>query len=290
MIFPNRPPDPEIRPGMGYQPGAHALLGYQPGAYALLGDMGDLGYSAPAHDLGYVAHMAYAPGANALGSMSDSYKNAAIDAGINTDDIDLLDSLGATDQDMNNLINGNVSLAQLYAKYGVTIPPPPVPHLAPQQSSTPAQQSSGPAAQVPSGSTLLYEANWSAGVGNLSLSPNSVISTLGSDLAAHGMSIVSSQATSNGPIHYGIQVMVLDTIGHTLKSDAQSILDSLMRQIVGNNLTGSNSSVTTTPGQSTAAGATPTSDPITWLENNALYIGGAVLALILVNNFTGKRR
>ena len=85
-------------------------LGYQPGAHSLLG------YTAPTHALGYAA------GSNALGDFSASMENAAVDAGISTNDIDLLNSLGATDQDLSDLINGNITLTALYAKYGVTIP------------------------------------------------------------------------------------------------------------------------------------------------------------------------
>ncbi len=262
MLFPNHPAFAEIRGGMGYAPGANAL-GYSSGAF----------------------HLGYAPGANALGDMSDSVRNAAVDAGIDTNDIDLLDSLGATDQDLSNLINGNTTLTALYAKYGVTVSTP----ATGAGAGTPSP-SSTPTGQVPGGSTLLYTANWTAGVGNLSVSPNAAVASLQSLLSAHGMSVVNSQATSSGPINYGIQVTVLDTVGNALLSDAKSVLDALMKQVIGNNLSGSNLSIVATPGQSTAAGASFTSDPLTWLENNALYIALGVGGLVLLNNFTGGKR
>jgi len=276
MLFPNHPAFAEIRPGMGYAPGARNF-----------GDVAHMGYSSGAF------HLGYAPGArnfsgdasHTLGDVSTSMKNAAVTAGIDTNDIDLLDSVGATDQDFSDLINGNTTLTALYAKYGVTISTP--------ATGTGTSPTSAPTstAQVPGGSTLLYTANWSAGVGNLSESPTSVLSELGSALAAHGMSVVNGQATSSGPIHYGIQVTVLDTIGNALLSDARSILDALMHQIVGNNVTGTNLSLISSPGQSTAAGASlPASDPVTWLEDNALYIALGIGGLVLLNNFTGGKR
>jgi hypothetical protein len=270
MLFPNHPAFAELRPGMGYAGGAR-----------------NFGYAAGAHAMGYAA------GAHALGSMSDSMKNLAIDDGIDTNDIDLLDSLGATDQDMTNLVNGNISLTALYAKYGVTIPSGSTATAAGQGTSavTPTSAAlSSPVGQVPSGSELLYNASWTAGAGNLSVTPNAAISSLGSALAAHGMSVMSGEATSSGPIHYGIQVMILDSVGHALQADAQSVVHNLMLQIVGNNLTGDNLSIAATPSQGTTSAATPASNPLSWLENNALYLGLGVGALVLLNNFTGKKR
>jgi hypothetical protein len=273
MLFPNHPPFAEIRPGMGYVPGARNF-GYAPGA----------------------RNFGYAPGARGMGDISASIKNLAVDDGINTNDIDLLDSLGATDQDMTDLVNGNISLTALYAKYGVTIPAGSTATAAGQGTPTVTPASTGalstPVGQVPSGSELLYTASWSAGIGNLSVTPNAAISSLGSALAVHGMSVLSGEATSNGPIHYGIQVTILDSVGHALQADATSVVHNLMLQIVGNNLTGDHLAVTATPTQSAGSGATASlaSDPISWLENNALYLGLGVGALVLLNNFTGKKR
>ena len=260
-----------------------------------------MGYSSGASRFGYVSHMGYssgashlgyAPGASTLGDFSPSMENAAVDAGISTSDIDLLNNLGATDQDLENIINGNQSLTQVYAKYGVTIPAASTATANTTPASIPTPSiPAAPAAQVPGGSTLLYSANWTAGIGNLNLSPNTVISSLGAALAPHGMSVVNGQASSSGPINYGIQVTVLDTIGNSLLTDAKSVLDALMHQIVGNNLSGTSLSLVSAPGQSASPGVSLATDPIAWLENNALLIALGVGGLIVLNNFTrGKRR
>jgi hypothetical protein len=278
MLFPNHPAYAEIRAGMGYQPGAHALLGY----------------AAPAHDLdGYHA------GAYALGDFSASMENAALDQGISINDIELLNSLGATDQDLSNLINGNITLTALYAQYGVTIPggggvAPTTPASA---SVTPPPAPSGPPAQVPSGSTLVYTVTWSPGIGNLTVSTSDAISGLQQGLKAHGMSLINGQPKASGLTTYGLQATILDSIGHQYQSDAQSVLDGVMQQVVGNHLQGSNISSITPPGGAAGPGGTPNPNPPTdltaWFENNAGYIGLGVVALVfgsaMINTLGGRR-
>lgn len=269
MIFPTHAPFPQMRPGMGYSPGAWGL----------------------GRTVSHLNGMGYLPGASTLrglGAISASREAQAVAAGVNQSDLDLLSSLGATDDDIADLLNGSISLTALYAEYGTTIP-----------VSSPAQVMAVgvPTVQVPPGSTLLYTATWTAGLSNLADSPNSVISQLGTLLSAHGMSVLpGSQATSSGPVNYGIQVSVLDTIGNALQNDAKSVLDALMVQIVGNNMTGSQLSITSIgPSGSFATGigspniATSAIDPVTWLENNALYIGLFVGGIFALKAFTGKR-
>jgi hypothetical protein len=41
---------------------------------------------------------------------------------------------------------------------------------------------------------------------------------------------------------------------------------------------------------SSTAAATLASDPVTWLENNAVYIAVGVAAFFILNNFAGKKR
>jgi hypothetical protein len=295
MIFPNRAPDPELRPGMGYAGGSHSLLGYEPGADALGYVAARMGYAA---EMGYHAGAAlgYHAGA-ALGDFSASMENAAIDAGIAPNDIDLLNSVGATDADLSNLINGNITLSQLYANYGVTLPSSTlttgVPGSAAATGSTPVVTpiSTSPA-QSPPGSTLLYTATYGA-VKNWTTA-SSAIQALAPLLPSHGMSLQSSQVSASGIMsNASFSVTVLDSVGHALISDAKSVLDALMNQISGNQLQSSTLTMVA-PGM-TASGAsasatTPSTDPVSWLENNAIYIGGAVLALVLVNNFTGGKR
>jgi hypothetical protein len=277
MLFPNHPAYAEIRTGMGFAPGARNFSGYAHGAH-LGDDSHHLGYSSGAF------HLGYEPGAHALGSMSDAIKNAAIDDNIDTSDIDLLDSLGATDQDMTNLINGNTTLSALYAKYGVTISTP-----ATGISVPPAQVST---AQVPPGSTILYTVK----VNTPPLtSAQNIIDAISPELPAHGMSKMTSQVSQSGNISGPAQfsLSVMDSIGHALKSDAQSVLDGLIENFLGSGNLQLQSTVTVVSPGITASGqpgASLTSDPIAWLEDNALYIGGGIAVLVLLNNFTGGKR
>ena len=112
MIFSTRGPQPQIGPGMGYLPGSRALGGMTHAR--LLG----LGMT--------VKHLSYAPGARGdrggLGAVSQSMLDAAASDGIAASDLALLSSVGATDQDIENLMNNNVTLSDLYAQYGISIP------------------------------------------------------------------------------------------------------------------------------------------------------------------------
>jgi hypothetical protein len=276
MIFPNHPMYAELTASMGE-------LGYQPGAHSLLG------YTAPTHALGYAA------GSNALGDFSASMENAAVDAGISTNDIDLLNSLGATDQDLSDLINGNITLTALYAKYGVTIPggggvvptTPSSASITPPQGPSPAS-----AGQVPSGSTLLYTAT----VNTPPLtSAQDIVNAIAPGLPGHGMSLISSQVSKSGSVSgpASFSVTVMDSVGHALVSDAKSVLDGLVQNYLGAGNLQLQSSLNVVSAGTTASGqpqATAAASPVAWLESNALWIGGAVAALVLLNNFTGGKR
>ena len=271
MIFPNRRPAPQIRPGMGYSSGAF-------------------------RGMGYTAHMGYTPGANlfaGLGDFSASEENAAVDAGIQPSDIDLLNNLGATDQDLQNLINGNITLTQLYAQYGVTVPPASSAAAAAQTTAVAAAATAAAAAQIPPGSTILYTASYNPVAGWTTSSQ--AINALSPLLPAHGMSLLSSTVAASGLIsNASFSVTIMDSIGNNLVSDAKSVLDALMNQITNNGLQSSSLTVVS-PGTSAsgaaAAATTPTTDPVTWLESNALWIALGVGGIILLNNFTsGKRR
>ena len=281
MIFPNHPAFEELRSGMGmgYQPGAHAMLGYQPGAHAMLG------YHAGSH--------------GNLGTVSDSQMQAAWDAGLDGNTIDALSAAGATDADIQALMAGTTDVPTLMAKYaglqtteGTTVTPTSAAHpvYAPPAPTNPAQ--------VPSGSTVLYTATVVGGPGNLTVTPASAMSQFASALTAHGMSVVQSSNDetilnkvfgTGAPIHF--QFTILDSVGNAFTSDAKSVCDGVLMGIVGNNISSSNLSVVSTPTGSASPNLNPpASDPISWLENNALYIGGAIAALVLLNNFTGRKR
>jgi hypothetical protein len=271
MLFPNHPAYAEIRAGMGD-------LGYQPGAHALLG------YTAPAHD---------------LGDFSASMENAAVAAGYSVNDIELLNSLGATDQDLTNLINGNVTLTQLYASYGVTIPGGGgvVPTTATSTPVTPASASvtpappSQPQGQLPTGSQFSYTGGWSPIHGSVS----DVQAALSSKLPGSGMQLVAFHSTGSSLLGVGTAgftaTIAVTGVGFALLSDAQSIVVTIVQSVIGTgNLTTNQISLISTPSTPASAVAAAAGDPVAWLENNAIYIGLAVGALVLVNNFTGKRR
>lgn len=261
MIFRNQPAGPSIKPGMGYAGGADRL--------------------------GYVAHMGYAGGAYPLGAVSTTQMQKAIDQGLDASTLTALSAAGATDSDIAALMVGDTDVPTLMAKYA---------GLKTTEGTTVTYDGAAPsssgaaAAQVPSGTTLLYAVTWTAGIGNLSVSTDKAISNLANGIATHGLSLISGQASDTGPIHYGIQVTILDTIGNALLSDAKSVLDAVMQTVVGNNLSGSSLSIVSSPGQNAGGAPQPASGALAWLENNALYIALGLGGLVLLNNFTGKRR
>lgn len=272
MLFPNHPAYAEIRAGMGYQPGAHALLGY----------------SAPYHG---------------MGDFSPSMEQAALSDGIAQSDLDLLNELGATDQDLENLINGNVTLSQLYAQYGVTISPsstatanaPTGSVSQPVYTGATQGPQAAAAGQVPTGSQINYVAGWTPIHGNAD--SGEVQAALAQQLPRWGMQLTSYNATGASLLGMGTTgftaSIAVTGSGFALLSDAQSILVTIVQSVIGTgNLTTNQASVVSTPSTpaGTAQPASTASSAITWVENNALYIGAAVAALILLNNFTGKRR
>jgi hypothetical protein len=275
-----------------------------------------MGYAPGSNRFGYVAHMGYAPGANnfaGLGALGvSSYGNisaimvsAAEQSGVAQDsDLQLLGSVGATDQDIEDLINGNVTLAQLYAQYGVTFAPASIPAsasatnlpLAPATPSvTPLATPGSPAAaapQIPPGSTMLYTAQYNPVSGWTTSSQ--AIAALSPLLPAHGFSLLSSTVSASGLVsNASFSVTILDSIGNNLVSDAKSVLDALMNQITNNGLQQSSLTVVspgTTASGASAAATSPVTDPTAWLEQNALWIALAVGGIVFLNNMTGGKK
>jgi hypothetical protein len=265
--------------------------------------------------MGYVSHMGYAPGARfshlgylpgTLGDISPSMQELAVDSGIQQSDVDLLNSLGATDSDIEAVVNGNITLAALYADYGVTIPaanqaaasaPPTTPASA--AATAPPTVATGPiisqpAAQIPSGSTILYTCTYNPVPSFTSAS--TVVADIAAQLAAHGMSMISNAVQASGlTSNASFTMTILDSVGNNLVSDAKSILDSLVNQYTSNELVTSSVTVVSpgTTASGTPAAGTPAAAASTatqWLENNAVYIGLGLVALVLLNNFTSKKR
>jgi len=210
------------------------------------------------------------------GSISSAMMQNAIAAGVSPSDLNLLNSVGATDNDIADLLNGTITLQALYAEYGVSISgvSPTHPSLTPPTAQ----------AALPGGSTFIYDASWTAGVSNLFSSANSVISQMQAALSGYGMSVTSSSVESAGPIHFEIQLHVLDSVGHGAVADAKSVLDSLMHKIVGTNLSGSSISTTSVPGGTPSGGIVNPNAPIdwsSWLQKNAIWVGVFVGAVAI---------
>ncbi|MGA7794288.1 MAG: hypothetical protein WCA19_14735 [Candidatus Acidiferrales bacterium] len=171
-----------------------------------------------------------------------------------------------------------------------TIAPTPPPGAS---SGTPAY--SIPAqtpAQVPAGSTLTFTAAWTSGISNLFVSTSAAIASMTSGLAKYGISVMSSSPVSNGPINYGIQLVCTNSVAFAQFTQAQSIFNSLIQSIVGNNLSSTPQLVLTALGGQPGPGVTPTVPQTTaqWLEANAGYIGAGVAAIAIVAIVWGGRR
>lgn len=252
-------------------------------------------YSYMGCDCGQRTGMGFMPGpphgnflaGSDVPGISDGTYDAAIAAGWTDEEILELAAYGVTDSGIASMVaSGQDPEAALAALAQATTPnasnptnsyqPPAGTTAAPQGVST---------AQSPPGSTLVYNVTWTAGLSNLLQSPNSVISRLQSQLPTYGLSIAASQQTSDGPINYGIQLTLHDTIGHALITDVQSVLHSLMISAVGNNLSGESISLTVKGGSATSTavpGATSAAGITSWLEAN-----GTTLALVGILGIVG---
>lgn len=142
----------------------------------------------------------------------------------------------------------------------------------------------GPA-QIPTGSTIAYTLSWSPGIGNLTLSTAAVEAAFAKALASlqSQMSVISSSVTQSfasfGSPGYTVQFNVYDGVGHARIADAQSVLDSAARSVVGSgNVTASSITGVYAPGSS--AGQPGATGITAWVEQNALWL--AVLAVALV--------
>ena len=221
-------------------------------------------------------------------------------------------AMGAiTQQDATDIWNGDASLddmavnmtminqalqitGQAGAQVSQPLPPSTPAHVVPYTPApgTPAPPilapTSAATAQVPSGSTLLYTATVVGGYGDLTLSPDSAMSQFAAQLSAHGMTVtgsVNDESVLNklfgtgAPINFQFQIR--DSVGHALFSDAKSVCDGVLRQVVGNNVTTSNLAITSTP---SAPGVTPAGGPgvVSFLENNAGMLAMLVLGIVVL--------
>lgn len=152
----------------------------------------------------------------------------------------------------------------------------------------PGMSAGGNMAQLPSGSKFSYTADFGIDLGLVG--PDQVIADLASRLPQYGMTVTDHQILGGGYTAGltggSFQVTVLDSIGHALGTDAQSVLDSIVRDAVGSHsFQGSFIAITSKPVSSGAAplaldNQNPPNPATTWLKEYwpllAIAAGGAV--------------
>jgi len=219
-------------------------------------------------------------------------------AGYDPGDIQTLIVMGATDNDLANLLNGGTTVGGLMNQLAnpnqqlpqpqpvslVTGPAqPPLP--TPSPTGTPNYQiPAQTAGAVPAGSTLTFTAAWSLALLHPLTSADTVIASMTTGLAPYGISVLSSSPTSNGPINYGIQLVCKNNVAFGQWSDVQSIFNSLIQSIVGNNLTATPQLVLTSVGGQLPATAAPGAPQTitTWFESNWGYLVAALAAIVIL--------
>jgi len=173
---------------------------------------------------------------------------------------------------------------------GAGVPATPSPTViapAPAGPSTPAG--------APTGSYLLYTGNWSV---TLTQSMNSIIAAVRAAIAGYGLQVgnvncpacssvtPSSVLASAGIQSFQVQLQILVTgTGFAQPSDAGSIVDHAFYTVTGKMPTSSSTTVQQLPGVAGAAGvppAAPSQSITSWLEQNALWIGLGIGAIVLV--------
>jgi hypothetical protein len=155
------------------------------------------------------------------------------------------------------------------------LPAPPSTPATPAPAATPAT------AQIPPGSTLVYNASYNPVTGWTTSS--AAISALAPLLPAHGMSLLSSSVASSGITSAAaFSVTILDSVGHALISDAKAILDSLMQQITNKGLMQSSMAVTSLGPVPPGSAAVPPTGVTSFLENNVGLLVGLVLAIVVL--------
>jgi hypothetical protein len=244
-----------------------------------------------------------------LGAISSTMSSMAVASGYAQSDLDLLNSVGATDQDIANLMSGIVTLSQLYASYGVTIPGagsginpavPPAPPNYVQTALTPNPVSPSPASvpQSSPGSTLLYTASFNP-VPAFSTA-SAVIQKIAAQLPTYRMALVSQNILASGLTSAAsFQITILDSVGHNYLSDAQSVLDSLLQAATGNGKissqitllsAGGTSPVGMTPGITPGIAPVVPSAATTWIQQNWPVLAvGSLAAMLFIGIFAEKR-
>ena len=243
-------------------------------------------------------------GLRGMRGLGDAAQDALVQqltaAGYDPGDIQTLIVMGATDNDLANLLNGSTDVGALMDQLAVSSSPAPVPaalapvnvNAAPAAPSIPSgvpvaytsvAAASAAAAQSPAGSTVVYSATWSPGYGNLTQSTANVISAMTSALVAQGLSVVSSTSGGAGLLTYKISLTLKDSVGHAQLTDITSVCNALMQQIIGANLTSGSTSLVALPGAAIPAGVPGSAANLTqWLEQNWGYLALALGLIVVV--------
>jgi hypothetical protein len=193
-----------------------------------------------------------------LGGLGDTAATAQvlISQGYDPGVINTLVAMGATDAQLTDILNGvNTTgglmnqLTQSSAPMPTGLTPPGsgiMPSAAVNPSAPPVAPVSPasysiPVAQVPNGSTLLYQVAYSQTLltlANLTLPASSVAAQLAAQLPQYGMAVMQSTVTDNGPQTFAINFSIRITgNGFAQQNDVYSILHNLMVKIVGNTIT-----------------------------------------------------
>jgi hypothetical protein len=265
-------------------------------------------------NLGFMAR----PGHGFLSGLDTSGYDAGEAAGIPDSVLSYLDDIGATDQDVQYMADGEQTLTETLANYGSSPSSMPaqaqldaanaglIPAItssaaqaaatspSPSSSQTAALQaqaiSAASGAQSPPGSTLSITASFPglASLGtNLTASAAGAIAYLQQNLPAQHLSVQSSSSSTGVISNSSIQLTILDSIGHQYLSDITSIIQSLLQTYLGTPATVS-ISLLSSPTPSSGGGGTVTAPSAaattfaTWAENNALWIGLGLVALVAV--------
>ena len=231
-------------------------------------------------------------GVATLGAVADT-ANVLIANGWDASLINGLLQAGATDEQLTDLLNGTTDptqiLYQLKLAKTANAGGGTNPTLPPPQPTNPGSVGFQlPAPQIPAGSTLLYQVNYTQSlltVANLTLPASSVVSQLASQLPQYGMQVLQSSVTDNGPQTFAIafSIRVIGG-GFAQQNDAYSILHSLMQRIVGNTITSDPMSVVAAGPTLTAASGgpgLPAPNMGTWFQSNWGYIALALGALVI---------
>jgi hypothetical protein len=245
------------------------------------------------HEMGYMPGLSGmgASGPLYLGAISDAVYAEAENDGIPTSTLDQLNALGASDAQIEQVINGTLDpqvlaneLAQGQGSVAPVVATPASPYAGTPILSPgvqPVTQPAGSTLQVQPGSTLLYTASWPT------LSPSfttaaAAIADIQNDAASHNLSIIASTNTSStASLTSSIQVTVKANTGFGLATDVKSILDGILYAQIGN-MPASDINPISSPNTGGVVAA-PTTSVTSWLESNGtlVIIGLGALGLIV---------